>query len=44
MVYKVETPKGFIAHEFATKQEAEDYALAFLSWSGTRYRIVATKK
>jgi hypothetical protein len=39
MIYKVETPKGFLPYEFATKQEAENYAMCFLSWSGTKYRI-----
>lgn len=40
MFYKIETQQGFIEYEFATKQEAYDYVMAFLSWSGTKYRIV----
>lgn len=40
MIYKIETPQGFIYHEFASKQEAKEYVMAFLSWTGTRYRII----
>jgi hypothetical protein len=40
MIYKIETPQGFIEYEFASKKEANEYVMAFLSWSGTRYRIV----
>jgi len=44
MIYKVETPKGVLPYEFATKKDAEDYAMGFLSWSGTKYRIIVAKK
>jgi hypothetical protein len=37
MVYKIETPSGVL-------QAAMDYVMASLSWSGTRYRIIRTKK
>jgi hypothetical protein len=40
MIYKIETPKGFLPYEFATKQDAQDYAMGILSWQGTKYRIV----
>jgi hypothetical protein len=40
MIYKVETPQGILEYEFDSKENAEDYARAFLSWSGTRYRII----
>jgi hypothetical protein len=43
-VWKVETPLGFMPYEFATEKEAKDYAIGFLSWSGTRYRLVRTRK
>lgn len=39
MIYKIETPQGFLPYEFDTKEEAQDYALGVLSWAGTRYRI-----
>lgn len=39
-VYAIETPKGLLPYEFATKKEAETVAVAMLSWTGTRYRIV----
>lgn len=39
MIWKIETPKGYLPYEFESKQAAEDYALGILSWSGTRYRI-----
>ena len=40
MIYKIETPQGFLEYEFDSKQAAEDYALGILSWTGTRYRII----
>jgi hypothetical protein len=43
MVYKIETPQGFLPYEFRTQQAAKDYVMAALSWSGTRYRIVRVK-
>jgi len=43
-VWKVETPLGFMPYEFATEKEAKDYAIGFLSWAGTRYRLVRTRK
>lgn len=39
MIYKIETPQGYLPYEFATKQDAEDYAIGILSWQGTKYRI-----
>lgn len=44
MVYRIETPAGVLPYEFATKQAALDYVAAALSWSGTRYRIIRTRK
>lgn len=44
MIYKVETKQGFIEYEFADMQSAKDYVMAFLSWSGTKYRIVKAKQ
>ena len=44
MIYKVETPRGFEPYEFATLQEAKNYVVGLLSWSGTRYRIVKMRK
>lgn len=44
MIFKVETKQGFMPYEFETLQEAKDYVMAFLSWSGTKYRIVKMKK
>jgi len=43
MIYKIETPAGFLPYEFATKQAALDYVAAALSWQGTRYRIVRAR-
>jgi hypothetical protein len=43
-VWKVETPSGFMPYEFDTEKEAKNYAIGFLSWSGTRYRLVKIKK
>ena len=43
MVYKIETPAGFLPYEFPTKQAALDYVMAALSWQGTRYRIVRAR-
>ena len=43
MIYKVETKSGFVEYEFADMQSAKDYVMAFLSWSGTKYRIVKAK-
>lgn len=40
-MFLIETPRGILTGAvFATKKEAEDYALAVLSWSGTRWRII----
>lgn len=39
MVYKIETPQGWVDHVFETKQDAMDYVMGFLSWGGTPYRI-----
>jgi hypothetical protein len=44
MIYKVETKAGFIEYEFADQQSAKDYVMAFLSWSGTKYRIVKARQ
>lgn len=44
MIYKVETKRGFIEYEFADIQSAKDYVSAFLSWSGTPYRIVKARQ
>jgi hypothetical protein len=44
MIYKVETKQGFIEHEFADLQSAKDYTMAFLSWSGTKFRIVKARQ
>jgi hypothetical protein len=43
-IWKVETKAGFMPYEFETEQEAKNYAIGFLSWSGTRYRLVRIKK
>lgn len=40
MTYIIETPQGYLPYEFDTKQEAQDYAMGILSWSGTKYRII----
>lgn len=40
MIYKVEIRgKGVIPYQFATKQEAEDYAVSMTAWTGGAYRI-----
>jgi hypothetical protein len=39
MIYKIETKQGFLPYEFNSKKEALDYVAAFLSWSGTKYRL-----
>lgn len=44
MIYKIETKQGFIEHEFANLQSAKDFVSAFLSWSGTPYRISKAKQ
>lgn len=44
MIYKIETKAGFIEYEFVNMQSAKDYAMAFLSWSGTKYRIVKARQ
>jgi len=44
MIYKIETKAGFIEYEFADMQSAKDYVMAFLSWSGTKYRIVKARQ
>ena len=38
-MYKIETKQGFLPYEFESKKEALDYVAAFLSWSGTKYRL-----
>lgn len=44
MIFKIETQRGFIEYEFADMQSAKDYVSAFLSWSGTKYRIVKARQ
>lgn len=44
MIYKIETQQGLIGYEFKDLQSAKDYAMAFLSWSGTRYRILKARQ
>lgn len=44
MIYKIETKAGFIEYEFKDQQSAKDYVMAFLSWSGTKYRIVKARQ
>lgn len=44
MIYKIETKAGFLPYEFDTLQEAKDYVMGFLSWSGTKYRIHKVRK
>jgi hypothetical protein len=44
VIYKVETPRGFVVHEFANIETAKAYVSAFLSWSGTKYRIVKARQ
>jgi hypothetical protein len=44
MVYKIETPQGVLPYEFDSKDEAMDYVMGVLSWSGTKYRIYKAKK
>ena len=40
MVYKVEIRgRGVMPYEFATKQEAQDYAVTMTAWQGGAYRI-----
>lgn len=40
MIYKVEIRgKGVMPYEFATKQEAEDFAVTWTIWTGGQYRI-----
>jgi hypothetical protein len=39
MIYKIETKQGFLPYEFDSKKDALEYVAAFLSWSGTKYRI-----
>lgn len=44
MIYKIETKAGFIEYEFADMKSAKDYVMAFLSWTGTKYRIVKARQ
>ena len=45
MIYKVEIRgKGVMPYEFATKQEAESYAVTMTVWSGGAYRIHRMRK
>ena len=45
MIYKVEIRgRGVMPYEFATKQEAEDYAVTMTAWSGGQYRIMKVWK
>ena len=45
MIYKVEIRgRGVMPYEFATKQEAEDYAVNMTIWNGGAYRIHRMKK
>lgn len=39
-MFRVETPTGVLPYEFRTQREAKDYAIASLSWTGTRFRII----
>lgn len=39
MIYKIETKQGFLPYEFDSKEAALEYVAAFLSWSGTKYRL-----
>lgn len=43
MIYQIETPQGVLPYEFATKQDAMDYVIGILSWSGPRYRIITKR-
>jgi hypothetical protein len=44
MIYKVEIRgRGVMPYEFATKQEAEDYAVTMTVCSGGQYRIHRVK-
>lgn len=44
MIYQIETPRGILPYEFATKQDAMDYAIGILSWAGTKYRIITRRR
>ena len=45
MIYKVEIRgRGVMPYEFATRQEAEDYAVSMTVWSGGAYRIMKVYK
>jgi hypothetical protein len=45
MVYKVEIRgKGVMPYEFASKQEAQDYAVTMTAWTGGAYRIHRMKR
>lgn len=45
MIYKVEIRgRGILPEEFATKQEAENYAYLMTVWSGGAYRIHRMKR
>ena len=44
MIYKVEIRGiGVMPYEFATKQDAEDYAVSMTVWAGGAYRIHRVK-
>lgn len=44
MIFKIETKQGFLEYEFVDLQSAKDYVSAFLSWSGTKYRITKARQ
>ena len=44
MIYKIETKQGFLEYEFKDLQSAKDYTMAFLSWSGTKFRITKARQ
>jgi len=45
MCYIVEIRgRGVMPHEFATKQEAEDYAVTMTVWQGGQYRISRVRR
>jgi len=44
LIYKIETPKGVLPYDFETEQDAKDFAMASLSWTGTKYRIIKKRR
>lgn len=44
MIFKVETKQGVLPYEFKDKKSAEDYVMGFLSWYGTKYRILKVRQ